>query len=124
MDPATQVSDLLRNILQPITLLSVAGAVVSLFSAYMPGFREWYAKMETVKKSLMQLVIVTVLILVAGILSWTNIVPVVTNDMTGIFVLIMAWIGALTANQAAYVIAPETQSVKVAIAERDAALMG
>jgi hypothetical protein len=124
MDPTTQMAELLKNILQPITILSVVGAIVSLFSAYMPGFREWYAKMETVKKSLIQLVVVTVLILLAGILSWTGVVPVVTNDMTGIFVLIMAWIGALTSNQAAYVLAPETRSVKEAIAERDAALLG
>jgi len=122
MDPNAQMADLIKNILQPLTLLSVAGAVVSLFSAYMPGFREWYAKMETVKKSLMQLVIVTVLVLLAGILSWTDIVPVVSKDMTGIFVLIMAWIGALTSNQAAYVLAPQPASVKAAIAERDAGL--
>jgi hypothetical protein len=124
MDPNAQMAELLKNILQPITLLSVAGAIVSLFSAYMPGFREWYAKMETVKKSLMQFVIVTVLILIAGILSWTRVVPVVTPDMTGTFVLVMAWISALTSNQAAYVLAPETKSVKAAIAERDAALLG
>jgi len=88
------------------TLSSVSGVVLSLVFSYVPGLSGWYEKLNGVSKRLVMLV---ALLAVSGSvfgLSCSGWWDFVTCDQSGLTGLIEAFVLALVANQAAYLISP------------------
>lgn len=97
-------------------LSGVAGAILALLFAYIPGLNTWYAGKSSEYKSLLML---GLLALVAGgayglaCLGWAADFGIaVSCDKEGGIALLKAFLAALVANQATYKIAPQTQSVR------------
>ena len=112
-----QIVEIAKNVLQAPVLLAVAGALISFLTSYIPGFREWYAAKTATEKALGQLIAVTVVTLLVGILSWTRILVIVPDGVPGIVILIFSWGNALFANQTTYKMTTQPKSV-LAIKER------
>jgi hypothetical protein len=97
-----QIVELVKQILQPPVLLAVAGAVLSLCAFYIPKFKEWYAALSTVQKSLSMFITITGLCVLVGVSSWTGFIVIVDPNKGGIIVLLFSWISALVSNQTTY----------------------
>lgn len=101
----------------PETLSAVAAIVLSLVFAYVPKLNTWYAAQEEQTKKLVMLV---ALVLVAGgsfALACAGLIEdlfglALTCDRAGAVGLIRAFILALVANQATFLIAPQSGAVK------------
>lgn len=106
------------KILQPTIMLNLIGIAISLMTSYIPGFREWYATRTSAEKGLGQVIAITLVVVVCGILSWTKIVAIVTPDYMGFVTLAGAWFSALTTNQATYMLSPKVESVKMVEASK------
>jgi hypothetical protein len=91
--------------LTPELLASVAGILMSLLAAYVPGFNEWFNALESRTKRLVMVGLLLVSSLATVGLScagWFD--PLVTCDQAGIETVIWAFVLALMANQATYAI--------------------
>lgn len=89
--------------LSPELLASLAGILLSLLAAYLPGFNEWYDVLDGRAKRLVMLGLLAASSLGAYGLScagWFD--PVVTCDQAGIETIISAFILAMVANQTTY----------------------
>lgn len=87
------------------TLALYSGVVVSLLFGYVPGLSTWFENLETIYKRLvMALALLVVAVGVVGLAcaGYGN-VPV-TCDQAGVEGVVRAFIAALIANQATYVI--------------------
>jgi hypothetical protein len=88
-------------------LSAIAGVILSLVFAYIPGLSGWFdAKAPTEKRLLMATVL---LVTVAGIfgLSCANVLGVASCDKPGVLGIVSALIAALVANQSTYLISPK-----------------
>ena len=86
-------------------LMSVAGVLMSLTFAYVPGLHEWYAELSGVRKGqvmLLALLAAAVVILVAS--CWLKYAWVTCNE-AGWKQLAEMFLYGLMANQAAYLVA-------------------
>lgn len=106
-----QMLELAKQILIPNFMLNVVGVIISLCTSYIPGFREKYAAMKPVEKSLGQLIIVSIVVLLVGILSWTKVLMIVPNTTFGALLLGASWVSALVVNQTTYQFSTPTASV-------------
>ena len=103
-------------------LAAIAGIVLSLALSYIPGLNTAYAKLDSVWKRVILLVL---LVLVAGVAFWISCEGwgsawgvTVECSQAGAQALISAFVLALIGSQSAYVISPETEKVKAAKASR------
>ena len=99
-------------------LSAIAGIVLSLLFSYVPGLSTKFAGLSKEAKSLIMLGILAV---VAGVVyglsctSWGAAWNIsITCDQAGAQKLIGAFIAALVANQATYLISPPTPKVEAA----------
>jgi hypothetical protein len=113
-DPVTyeQFLAMARTILQPAVLLSVAGALLSLIASYWPGLNEWFAGQGEKFKPLCMLAVITVIAVLVGVLSFTNILPLIPATGEGLWLLGFSWIMALVSNQTTYKLSPQTAVVR------------
>ncbi len=92
------------------TLASLAGVVLSLAFSYVPGLQSWFVELKGEYKRLLML---GLLIIVAGgvygsaCAGWTL---TVSCDTAGARQLVSLFISAVIANQAAYLISPQTKA--------------
>lgn len=87
-------------------LAAIAGIALSLLFSYTPGLSAAFDKLEPTYK---RLVIAMLLLVVAGAifgLACGKVLDTVTCDKAGIMGLVNAYIAALIANQATYLISP------------------
>jgi len=85
-------------------LASVAGIILSLCFSYIPGVRQWHDKQTPEIKRLIMAACLFVVAAGAFGLSCGGIVNYVTCDKAGAVGLVSAFISALIANQAAFLI--------------------
>jgi hypothetical protein len=96
----------------PELLASIAAIVLSLFFSYVPGLNTWYAALTGVWKRVGMAVL---MLFTAGAifgLSCAQVLTYVTCDQAGALGLIKIFVAALVANQATFLIAPQTANVK------------
>lgn len=87
-------------------LSAIAGIVLSLAFSYVPKLNDWYSALAGTTK---RLVMAVVLLLVAGASLWlscANIILSIACTQAGLLSLINAFVMALVANQATYMITP------------------
>jgi multisubunit Na+/H+ antiporter MnhB subunit len=95
-----------------VLLSSIVAIVLSLLFSYVPGLNTWYAALTGEWKRVGMAVL---LLLTAGAvfgLSCANVLSYVTCDQAGAIGMIKIFVSALIANQAAFLITPQTTSVK------------
>lgn len=87
-------------------LSAVAGVVLSLAFSYVPGLSDWWgAKEPTVKRLIMAMLLLLVAAGAFG-LSCANVVSNIACSRDGVLGIVNAFVAALVANQAAYLISP------------------
>lgn len=90
---------------------AMAGVLLSLGFSYAPGARDWFGKLTGTQKRLVMLGLCLVVVLVEFGLACTGFAMdfgvTVTCDRTGAVQLTMAFIGAVIANQATFLISPK-----------------
>lgn len=95
-------------------LAAIAGVILSLLFSYVPGVSDWYGMLEPTRK---RLLMAALLLAVAGGmfgLSCAGVVDAVSCTQGGALALVNAFIAALVANQAAYMISPRKHVVVAA----------
>jgi hypothetical protein len=97
-------------------LASIAGGLLSLAFAYIPGVKTWFGNLAGTHKRLLM----AALLLVGAGLSyalscyWPVFAPEgVTCDEAGIVILVQSFIAALVTNQATYSLAVPTEEPKI-----------
>lgn len=83
---------------------AISGVVLSLVFSYIPGLKEWFAKLPANYK---QAVMGGLLVVIAGVivgLSCANLVIYITCNKEGILGFVNVLIAALVANQSMYLI--------------------
>lgn len=93
-------------------LASIAGIVLSLVFSYLPGASIWFGLLEPIHKRLVMILLILVVAVAVFGLSCSGWWPTVTCDQAGIHGLIEAFVAALIANQATYLLSPESVTVK------------
>ena len=88
-------------------LATLAGVLLSLAFGYIPGLREWYGGLESVRKA--QVMAAALLLAGVGVYLASCYTPFagVTCDEAGFWELVELLIAALIANQATFLIAVE-----------------
>lgn len=87
------------------TLASIAGVILSLAFAYVPGVKDWYAALEATQKAgLMALLLIAVALGVFAASCGQIISVGITCDKQGAVGLIQILIAALIANQSSYLL--------------------
>lgn len=88
-------------------LAIVAGILLSLVFSYVPSVQAWYAAHDSKTQSLIMLI--AIFVVAAGSLgvSCAGWWQLVTCDKLGVKSLIEAFVAALIANQATYLISPQ-----------------
>jgi hypothetical protein len=89
------------------TLSAVAGVVLSLAFSYVPGLAPWFGQLEATYKRLVMAGSLAVVSIIVVALSCWNITPLVVCNQAGLVELVSAFLAALVANQAAYLISPK-----------------
>jgi hypothetical protein len=95
-----------------VLLSSIVAIVLSLLFSYVPGLNTWYAALTGEWKRVGMAVL---LLLTAGAvfgLSCAQVLTYVTCDQVGAIGLVKIFVAALIANQATFVISPQTVTVK------------
>lgn len=90
-------------------LSTIAGVLLSLLFSYLPGLNEKFERLDRVAK---RLVMLGLLLLSSGsvyALSCAGLLPRVSCDQEGLWGLVEAFIGAMIANQSAYLLSPRPQ---------------
>jgi len=89
-------------------LSSIAGVILSLAMSYIPGLSDWYNRFDSTKKSgIMALLLLIVTLGVFGLACGKVLAgATITCDKAGALSLIEAFIAALIANQATFVLSP------------------
>lgn len=94
----------------PDPLSAIAGVVLSLVFSYVPGASDWYGALSGTLKRLVMIGLCLLVALVQFALSCTQLAQAfgltVTCDQSGAVYLVNAFIAALVANQAAYLVSP------------------
>lgn len=96
----------------PEILSSLAGILLSLLASYLPGFSPWFDNLlPNYKRLFMLLLIFAAAVASLGVscAGWGDLVdPMVACTQAGAVGLIKAFLAALIANQAAYLISPKS----------------
>lgn len=89
-------------------LALLAGTLLSLAASYLPGFSTWYAALDRTRKSGVMLALLALGALAVFGLSCARLnlptIPSVACDQNGAVEVVSAFLLALSANQATYVI--------------------
>ncbi len=95
-----------------VALSSIAGVILSLAFSYIPGLRPWYEAQSSETKRLIMAALLLVVAAGTYVLSCTGtgIIDSIACDNNGIMELVNAFIAALVANQATYLISPPVAS--------------
>ena len=88
-------------------LAMVAGIILSLISSYVPKVSDWYAKRNATERRLIMAVLLLLVAAGAFGLSCAKIVLAVTCTREGAIGLLFAFVYALIANQATFLISPK-----------------
>ena len=88
-------------------LAIAAGILLSLAFSYIPSLQAWYSAKDSKTQSAIMLAALAVITAGALGVSCANWWPLVTCDQIGVKSLIEAFVAALIANQATYVISPQ-----------------
>ena len=93
-------------------LSAIAGILLSLVFSYVPGLKDWYDKQDGTRKRL--IMAGALLVVAAGVfaLSCANWLTIATCDNAGVMGLVGAFVSALVANQATYLISPKPATSK------------
>jgi len=92
-------------------ILAIAGVILSLVFSYVPGAADWYGRLEGTQKRLVMLILLAVAaggmfgLACAGLGGDVGLT--VTCDRAGAMQMVMAFILAMTTNQATYLISPK-----------------
>ena len=96
-------------------LVSIAGVVLSLLFSYIPGLRVWFAALASEKK---QLIMLGLLVLVTGGVFGLGCAGVLDTglacDKGGVIAIVKLLVAGIIANQATYLISPQTDDVVIA----------
>lgn len=104
----------------PELIGSMAGTLLSLVASYVPGFRTWFAGLETATKQLLMLASLTLVTVVAWGGNYLDLWAIASKDAAGTTHLVFMWIAALVSNQSVFSISPTTIDVqKAKIVTRD-----
>jgi hypothetical protein len=106
--------------LTPQLIASIAGIVISLLAAYLPGFNTWYEKLTGAHKRLVMLGLLAASSLgIVGLscVKWFD--PMVTCDQAGIETVLSAFILAVVANQTTYQITTASSKERKEKRERE-----
>lgn len=89
-------------------LAMIAGIILSLAFSYIPKLSDWFQTLEPTMKRLIMAGLLLLVAVGSYLLScvWVVIV-VITCDRGGVMHLVMIFIAALVANQAAFMISPQ-----------------
>ncbi len=90
-----------------VQLSAIVGVVLSLLFSYVPGLSSWFDKQPPTNKRLVMAALLLLVALASFGLSCGNIIVSMTCDKQGLLDLISAFIAALVANQATFLISPE-----------------
>ena len=105
--------------LTPEQLSAIVGVCLSLLFSYIPGLSTKFAALGSQMKSL---IMAGLLLVVAGAvfgLSCGTILQVnISCDKAGVIQLVTIYVSALIANQGAYLLSPQTNAVKKALADK------
>lgn len=98
------------------TLASIAGVILSLVFAYVPGVKEWYGKLDATQKAGTMAILLIAVALGVFAASCGQVVSVgITCDKQGAVGLVQILVAALIANQSTFLIAvrPNAPPVKM-----------
>ena len=99
--------------METTTISALAGMLISLVFAYVPGASNWYAGLDgTYKRAVMLVALVTVVVIqyVLACAGWAvDFGLAVSCDRSGLVLLIQGFIAALVSNQATYLISPASK---------------
>lgn len=100
-------------------LSAIVGIVLSLGFSYIPGLSTKYAALSSELKSL---IMAGLLLVTSGAIFGLGCGGIIQNGLTcdqnGLVQLVGIFVSALISNQATYVLSPQTQAVKNALASR------
>lgn len=90
----------------PELLAGIAGIVLSLLAAYLPGFKEWFAGLASDTKATVMAWLLLAIGVAVFVLGCAGLVKLagLTCDAAGLFVLAQVLFAALVGNQATYVL--------------------
>lgn len=88
-------------------LSAIAGVVLSLAFSYVPGVSGWFDALEATRKRLTMAVLLLLTTAGAFGLSCAGVIDVAACTQTGAWSMVSAFIAALVANQATYLISPK-----------------
>ncbi len=88
-------------------LSMIAGILLSLLFSYVPGASDWYGALDGVHKRLVMLGLLFIATAGAFALSCAGIYDFATCDQAGAVQAFEAFIAAVIANQATYLISPK-----------------
>lgn len=113
----------MEAIVSPEILITATGIILSLLFSYIPGLRVWYGgKAEEFKKLFMLSLMVAVAGVMFGLGCWGIWNLNLPCDKNGLFTLVWYLGIAISTNQAAYLLSPVPNDVKIAKFERDTQL--
>jgi len=90
-------------------LSALAGVLLSLAFSYLPGISDGYDKLPSTHKRLVMAVLLLVVSIGAYGLSCANVINNVSCTQPGAIALVDAFIAALVANQAMFLLSPQPQ---------------
>ncbi len=93
--------------LTPELLAIIAGALLSLLMAYVPGLNTWYDNLKPTHKRLTMLVLLALSAVGVFAYACTGRTDLTTCDAAGGWQLLEFFIAAMIANQSAFLIAPK-----------------
>ncbi len=99
--------------LTPELLAVIAGALLSLIMAYVPGVNVWYGELEPLRKRLVMLVLLA--LSAVGIFAYAcaGQTDLATCDAVGGWQLFEFFIAAMMANQSAFLLTPKRSKGEV-----------
>lgn len=88
-------------------LSAIAGIALSLAFSYIPGLSGWFDAKEPTTKRLIMAMVLLACVIAIFVLSCYGVLTVASCDQPGAIGLVSAFIAALVANQATYLISPK-----------------
>lgn len=96
-------------------LATAAGVLLSLGFSYIPNVNTWYAALDSTRKRLLMAGLLAILAIGVYVLGCFDILSVnVECTTSGMWSVVMIYIEAVIANQATFMISPQTNAVKSA----------
>jgi hypothetical protein len=99
----------------PELLASIAAVLLSLFASYFPGFAAWFEGISPNAKRLLMLALLALTTLGSYVIACADLAAAfkipATCDPAGAVDLVKAFISAIVANQATYLITPDGRSL-------------